>query len=329
MPDLVPGIHVFTTDERRRGWPVTSPAMTVVKTSSIAGHDDSPHRHLDRTDRDPDVVAAVGPDGCDRENSGVSARRHDVRDRRCGRFHQLHLAARGLRRVEATAGRLGGRRRRAVRLSRAVFPGAALCAAGRSRPLELSLAAVDRAVLLAAAGRAAGGASHHRRAARSRRHGVAVVRQQRRRLCARPDPGTGGGLRRRLCLGGLFGDVAQAQGGADRCGGRLLPRDRAARGSGPWHGRDHGLAGNVRAVARHRRARRRPGRRRVLYLGHRHEARRHPRAGCGVLRDAAALDRVPDSRRLCQAERHDRDCRDPDRRRRPDRGEGYGVEAKP
>ena len=30
---------------------------------------------------------------------------------------------------------------------------------------------------------------------------------------------------------------------------------------------------------------------------------------------------------FAKAERHDRDRRDPDRRRRPDRGEGYGVEA--
>ena len=41
-------------------------------------------------------------------------------------------------------------------------------------------------------------------------------------------PGTCRGLRRRLCVGGLFGDVAQAQGGADRCGGGLLSRDGAA-----------------------------------------------------------------------------------------------------
>ena len=62
----------------------------------------------------------------------------------------------------------------------------------------------------------------------------------------------------------------------------------------------------VGAVARDHRARRRPGRRRVLRLGHRHEARRHPRARRGVLRDAAALDRVSDPRGLCAAERDDR-----------------------
>ena len=64
-------------------------------------------------------------------------------------------------------------------------------------------------------------------------------------------------------------------------------------------GRDHGLAGDHGAMAGDHRARRRPGRRGVLRLGHRHEARRHPRARRGVLRDAAALDRVSDPGRLC------------------------------
>ncbi len=53
------------------------------------------------------------------------------------------------------------------------------------------------------------------------------------------------------------------------------------------------------AMAGDHRARHRAGGGRVLRLGHRHEARRHPRAGCGVLRDAAALDRVSDSGGLC------------------------------
>jgi len=59
------------------------------------------------------------------------------------------------------------------------------CAAGRSRPIELSLAAVDRAVLLASAGRTAVAAPHHRRAARAMRHGAAVRRQCQWRLRAR------------------------------------------------------------------------------------------------------------------------------------------------
>ena len=58
--------------------------------------------------------------------------------------------------------------------------------------------------------------------------------------------GLGRGLRRGVRLGGLFGDVAQAEGGADRCGRGLLPRDRAARGAGASAGRDHGLAGDAR-----------------------------------------------------------------------------------
>ena len=66
-------------------------------------------------------------------------------------------------------------------------------------------------------------------------------------------------------------------------------------------GRDHGLAGDSGAVARDNSARHRSGRRRVLCLGHRHEARRYPRAGRGVLRHAAALDGVPDSGGLCRS----------------------------
>src|SRR5215207_8272041 len=142
----------------------TSPAMTVCFPSTIANCNDSPHRYTHRTDRDTDVVAAVGDDGRHRQNPGVPTRGDDVCDRGCGRVCQLPLPTLGLRRVEAAAYRLGGRRRRPVRLSRAVFSGAALCAAGGSGAAELSLAVADRAVLLAAAGRAAAGASHHRRA---------------------------------------------------------------------------------------------------------------------------------------------------------------------
>ena len=81
-------------------------------------------------------------------------------------------------------------------------------------------------------------------------------------------------------------------------------------------GRNNGVAADVRAVACDHRAWRRPRRGGVLHLGHRHEARRHPRARRGVLRDAAAVDRISDPGRLCKADRHDRDRRDPDRRRR-------------
>ena len=44
--------------------------------------DDPPHRDADRTDRDPDVVAAGGDDGGDRKDSGLPARRDDLCDRR-------------------------------------------------------------------------------------------------------------------------------------------------------------------------------------------------------------------------------------------------------
>jgi len=59
-----------------------------------------------------------------------------------------------------------------------------------------------------------------------------------------------------------------------------------------------------------------PGRSGVLRLGYRNETWRHPRARCGVLRHAAAVDIVPDFGRLRQAERKHRARRDPDRRRR-------------
>src|SRR5882757_6898865 len=42
--------------------------------------DDSPHRDADRIDRDPDVLAACGDDGCDRHRPGLSARGNDLCD---------------------------------------------------------------------------------------------------------------------------------------------------------------------------------------------------------------------------------------------------------
>jgi uncharacterized membrane protein len=50
------------------------------------------------------------------------------------------------------------------------------------------------------------------------------------------------GVCRRLRMGNVFGDVAQAQSRADRCGGRLLSRDGAARCRDSSGGRSHGLA---------------------------------------------------------------------------------------
>ena len=83
--------------------------------------------------RDPDVVAAGGDDGRHRPHSGVRTVGDDVCDRRLGVFGAFRAAPGRDRRAEAIAARLGGRRRRAVRLSRAVFPGAAAGAAGRGR----------------------------------------------------------------------------------------------------------------------------------------------------------------------------------------------------
>src|SRR6266480_3592146 len=91
MPGLVPGIHVSTTGGKKTWMAGTRPAMT-----EEAGHcrtHDSPHRHTDRTDRDPDVVAFVRPDRCDRKDPGVPARRDDICDRRAGRLRQLPVPA--------------------------------------------------------------------------------------------------------------------------------------------------------------------------------------------------------------------------------------------
>ena len=76
----------------------------------------------------------------------------------------------------AAGGGVDARRRRPVRLSRALFHGAATRAAGGSRPAQLFLAAADRAVLGAAAGRAAENPPCRRRADRPCRHRGAVRR---------------------------------------------------------------------------------------------------------------------------------------------------------
>src|SRR5580704_2890626 len=123
---------------------------------------ESSRRYADRTDRDPDGVAAGGTDGGDWEDPGVSAGGDDVSDRLARRIPDLDRTAERFSRAVAAAAGVAGRRRRAVRLSRAVFPGAALCASGRSRPVELSLAVADCIVLGAAARRTAGAAPCHR-----------------------------------------------------------------------------------------------------------------------------------------------------------------------
>src|SRR5882757_10629253 len=85
----------------------TSPAMTErLIQRATAKYNDPPHRYPDRADRDPDVVAVVGDDGCDRQDSGVSARGHDIRDRGCGCVRKLHLAAGRVWRPAAAAARL-------------------------------------------------------------------------------------------------------------------------------------------------------------------------------------------------------------------------------
>ena len=226
-------------------------------------------------------------------------------------------------RVAAAAAGVDRRRRRSVRLSRAVFSGAALRAAGRSRPAELSLAAVDRAVLVAAAGRAAGAASYRRRAARACRHGAAV------------SPATAAGFRAGQVPGLVAAFVAAFVWAAYSVMSRKLksvPTDAVAGfclATALLAAVVHGLVevtvwpDTIGAMACDRGARRRTGRGGILCLGYRDEARRHPRARRGVLRDAAALDRVSDSGGLCKAERQHRDRGGADRRRRLDRGKGH------
>src|SRR5258707_4764730 len=123
--------------------------------------DDLTYRHADRTDCDPDVVAADDADGCDRQNPGVSTGGDDVRDRRAGGIPDLDRAAGCRQRIVATAPCMDRRGRWSVRLSRTLFSGAALRAPGRSRVVELSLAAVDRAAFVASPGRTAGPAPYH------------------------------------------------------------------------------------------------------------------------------------------------------------------------
>jgi hypothetical protein len=113
------------------------------------------------------------------------------------------------------------------------------------------------------------------------------------------------------------------KGGADRCGGGLLFCDGATCRCDSSGGRSDGLARHISAMAGHHRPRRRPGGCCVLCVGYRHEARRYPRAGRGVLRDAAALDRVFDRGGLCQAKRGDCRGRGVDCGRRVDRGQRY------
>ena len=285
--------------------------------------DDLTYRHADRTDRDPDVVAAGGADGGDGQNPGVSTGGDDVRDRRAGGVPDLDRAAGCRPRIVATAPCMDRRGRWSVRLSRTLFSGAAFRASGRSRVVELSLAAADRAVFVAAAGRTAGAAPYHRRRAWTDRHGALVCGQQQQRVRARSDARIDRGVRRRLRVGILFGDVAQAQIGADRRGGGLLSGDGAVSCGRAWGDRGYGLARYHGAMAGDHCARSRTGRCGILCLGYRDEARRYPCPGCRVLCDAAALDGVSDFGGFCQAERRDRE---PLRRGvGPDRDFGYRV----
>ena len=199
-----------------------------------AAIDVPPRCHPHRPDRNFDVVAIIGDDDRDRCDPTVSIDGHDLRDRRARSLCEFSVSSRCVRCVDPVAAGVARRRRRFVRLSRAVFSGAATRAACRSRTLELSLAAADRLVLVIAAGRTTQAPSHHRRTARACRHDL-VARGK-----YRPDGDavTTRGLRRRTCgrirVGRLFRDVAPSQGCADRCGGGLLRGHGDARSPPAW-----------------------------------------------------------------------------------------------
>src|SRR6266852_1464300 len=182
--------HLQARNPYSRSWLWIPGSLVSLAPSDVQLHigndevDDPTHRHADRTDRDPDVVAAGGADGGDRQNPGISTGGDDVRDRRAGGIPDLDRAAGCHQRIVATAPCMDRRGWWPVRLSRPLFSGAALRAPGRSRVVELSLAAVDRAVFGAAAGRTAGAAPYHRRSARTDRHGALVCGQQQRRVRA-------------------------------------------------------------------------------------------------------------------------------------------------
>src|SRR5258708_12568505 len=104
MPGLVPGIHVLTTNKKDvdgRDEPGHDG-----KYFGFVEQDDPPHRNPDRTDRDPDVVAAGGTDGGDRKDSRVSIGGDDLRDRPPDGISDMDRAARRDPPLPASAPRL-------------------------------------------------------------------------------------------------------------------------------------------------------------------------------------------------------------------------------
>ena len=168
----------------------------------------------------------------------------------------------------SATGRLGGRRRRAVRLSRAVFPCAAFRAAGRSRPVESTLWPL-LIVLFSSLLPGERLARHHIIGALLGLAGTVLLFAG--NAAAGFAPGqilrSGRSLPRRLRVGGLFRDVAPAKAvPTDAVAGFCLGDRATRRGlSTAWSRRPvrpetHG------AMARHDRARGRSGGRGVLCL---------------------------------------------------------------
>ncbi len=110
-----------------------------------------------------------------------------------------------------------------------------------------------------------------------------------------------------LCRAGvveLLGALAPLRPRPERRHHRLLPRYGRPRRHRPSRDRTNGLAELAVAMGGHRRARPRPSRPRLLRLGYRRQARRHPGAGRRVLLGPVALDRDPRNRRLCELQPH-------------------------
>ena len=232
-----------------------------------------------------------------RPHPGLPDGRHDIRHRRGTRHRAGALARPAVARPDALAGAgLAARRRRPVRLSRALFRGPAARAARRGEPHQLPLAVADRAAVGAARRRASGLAASRGRPAGFRGRRAAGLRARprfRRRHCA--GLCAGAGLRLRLVA--LFGTVAPLRRDPDRCDRGLLHRRGAPLAGLPSAVRAHGVARVARRLARRAGARHRPDRRRLLSLGSCREARRHPRAGGAELRRTHPVDRPAHSLR--------------------------------
>ncbi len=134
------------------------------------------HGDVGRGGGDPALVLARPADHRSARPAAVRAAGADLRGGRMRRPGAAGRArARGAGAAGAAVSGLGAGVLRAVRLSRAVFPGARQCAAGRGEPDRLSLAAADRAVRRPAARRRAAHRASRRGRAGSVRRGADIA----------------------------------------------------------------------------------------------------------------------------------------------------------